>query len=75
MIENTFEANHALYNPYCVPSRLSAHNPKKQAGAQAYSVDLADWPALVHALAGKEVDAMVEAKGKEHVVVPTGIQL
>jgi hypothetical protein len=64
-----------MYNPYCVPSRLSAHNPEKQAGAQAYSVDLAGWPALVHALAGKEVDAMVEAKGKEHVVVPTGIQL
>ena len=54
---------------------LSSQNPEKQAGAHAYSVDLADWRALVGALGGKEADVMVEAKGKEHALVPMGIQL
>jgi UV DNA damage endonuclease len=54
---------------------LSSQNPEKQAGAHAYSVDLADWQALVYALRGREADVMVEAKGKEHALVPMGIQL
>ena len=54
---------------------LSSQNPEKQAGAHAYSVDLADWQALVDALGGREADVMVEAKGKEHALVPMGIQL
>jgi hypothetical protein len=38
-------------------------------------VDLGDWRALVDALCGRETDVMVEAKGKEHALVPLGIEL
>ena len=54
---------------------LSSQNPEKQPGAHAYSVDLVDWQALVDALRGREADVMVEAKGKEHALVPLGIKL
>ena len=54
---------------------LSSQDPEKQAGAHAYSVDLMDWQALVDALRGREADVMVEAKGKEHALVPLGIKL
>ena len=54
---------------------LSSQDPEKQPGAHAYSVDLADWRALVDALRGREADVMVEAKGKEHALVPLGIKL
>ncbi|CAA9424285.1 MAG: UV damage repair endonuclease [uncultured Rubrobacteraceae bacterium] len=53
---------------------LSSQNPEKQAGAHAYSVDLMDWRALVDALHGREADVMVEAKGKEHALIPMGIE-
>ena len=54
---------------------LSSQDPEKQPGAHAYSVNLADWHALEYALRGREVDVMVEAKGKEHALVPLGIKL
>jgi UV DNA damage endonuclease len=54
---------------------LSSQDPEKQPGAHAYSVDLVDWRALVDALRGREADVMVEAKGKEHALVPLGIKL
>ena len=54
---------------------LSSQDPEKQPGAHAYSVDLADWRSLVDALRGREADVMVEAKGKEHALVPLGIKL
>jgi UV DNA damage endonuclease len=54
---------------------LSSQDPEKQAGAHAYSVDLADWQELVDALGGKEADVMVEAKGKERALVPMGIKI
>ena len=54
---------------------LSSQDPKKQAGAHAYSVDLTDWEVLVDALEGRDADVMVEAKGKEHALVPLGIKL
>jgi UV DNA damage endonuclease len=53
---------------------LSSQDPKKQAGAHAYSVDLADWRALGDALGDREADVMVEAKGKEHALIPMGIK-
>ena len=53
---------------------LSSQNPEKQAGAHAYSVDIADWEALVAALEGREADVMIEAKGKEHALIPLGIK-
>ena len=52
---------------------LSSQDPEKQAGAHAYSVDLADWHALLAALDGREADVMVEAKGKEEALVPLGV--
>jgi UV DNA damage endonuclease len=54
---------------------LSSQDPEKQAGAHAYSIKLADWQALVDALGDREADVMVEAKGKEHALVPMGIKL
>ena len=54
---------------------LSSQDPEKQPGAHAYGVDLGDWRALVDALCGRETDVMVEAKGKEHALVPLGIEL
>ena len=54
---------------------LSSQDPEKQAGAHTYSVDYTDWQALVDALAGREADVMVEAKGKEHALAPLGIKL
>jgi UV DNA damage endonuclease len=54
---------------------LSSQNPEKQAGAHAYSIDLTDWQALVDALGDREADVMVEAKGKEHALVPMGIKI
>jgi UV DNA damage endonuclease len=54
---------------------VSSQDPEKQPGAHAYSVNLVDWHVLVDALRGREVDVMVEAKGKEHALVPLGIKL
>jgi hypothetical protein len=36
-------------------------------------VDLADWNRLVDALGDREADVMIEAKGKEHALVPLGV--
>lgn len=52
---------------------LSSQDPAKQAGAHAYSVDVADWHALVRALGGRDADVMIEAKGKEQALIPLGI--
>jgi UV DNA damage endonuclease len=43
---------------------LSSQDPEKQPGADAYTVDLVDWRALLDALHGREADIMVDAKGK-----------
>ncbi len=53
---------------------LSSQDPEKQSGAHAYSIELADWEALVDALGDREADVMVEAKGKEQALVPLGIK-
>lgn len=54
---------------------ISSQNPEKQTGAHAYSIDPADWNALLKALDGRETDVMVEAKGKEHALIPLGIKV
>jgi len=54
---------------------LSSQDPSKQAGAHAYSVEPGDWHALRDALGRREVDVMVEAKGKEHALAPLGIRI
>lgn len=53
---------------------LSSQDLEKRAGAHAYSVELADWRALVDALGDREADVMVEAKCKEHALTPTGVK-
>jgi UV DNA damage endonuclease len=54
---------------------LSSQDPDKQSGAHAYSVDLGDWYAMLDALAGREADIMVEAKGKEQALAPLGFEI
>lgn len=54
---------------------ISSQNPEKQAGAHAYSIDPADWNSLLEALNGRETDVMVEAKGKEHALLPMGVKV
>jgi len=54
---------------------LSSQDPAKQAGAHAYSVDARDWQGLLSALAGREADVMVEAKGKEYALAPLGVEI
>jgi UV DNA damage endonuclease len=54
---------------------LSSQDPAKPAGAHAYSVDDRDWQTLRAALAGREADVMVEAKGKEFALVPLGVEI
>jgi UV DNA damage endonuclease len=54
---------------------ISSQNPEKQAGAHAYAIDLTDWNALLEALNGREADVMVEAKGKEHALIPMGMRV
>ena len=66
----------STWNVRRVRSKLhfSSQDPDKQAGAHAYSVDLAYWQTLVDALGSREADVMVEAKGKEHALIPLGIE-
>jgi UV DNA damage endonuclease len=54
---------------------LSSQDPDKQAGAHAYTVDGRDWQALFSAIGDREVDVMVEAKGKEHALAPLGVEI
>jgi UV DNA damage endonuclease len=54
---------------------LSSRDPSKQAGAHAYSVEPGDWFALRDALDRREVDVMVEAKGKEHALAALGVRI
>jgi hypothetical protein len=37
--------------------------------------DAVDWQALVDALGNREAGVMVEAKGKEHALIPMGIKI
>ena len=54
---------------------LSSQDPTKQAGAHAYSVDSQDWQALLGVIGGRDVDVMVEAKGKECALAPMGVEI
>ncbi|MGH3144395.1 MAG: UV DNA damage repair endonuclease UvsE [Rubrobacter sp.] len=51
---------------------LSSQDPGKRPGAHAYAVDPLDWRGLLAALAEREPDVMVEAKGKEQALVQMG---
>ena len=54
---------------------LSSQDPAKRAGAHAYSVDSRDWQALLGVIGGRDVDVMVEAKGKECALAPMGVKI
>jgi UV DNA damage endonuclease len=54
---------------------LSSQDPAKQAGAHAYSVESGDWQALLDVIGGRDVDVMVEAKGKEYALAPMGVEI
>ena len=54
---------------------LSSQDPAKQAGAHAYSVDSRDWQALLGVIGGRDVDVMVEAKGKEYALAPMSVEI
>lgn len=54
---------------------ISSQDREKQPGAHAYVIDVRDWDALCEALGGREADVMVEAKGKEHALVPMGVEV
>ena len=54
---------------------LSSQDPTKRPGAHAFAIQDADWNALVEALAGREADVMVEAKGKELALAPLGVSV
>jgi UV DNA damage endonuclease len=54
---------------------LSSQDPAKQAGAHAYSVDSRDWQALLGVIGCRDVDVMVEAKGKEYALAPMGVEI
>jgi UV DNA damage endonuclease len=49
---------------------LSSQDPAKQPGAHAWDVTEADYASLRSALGHRQVDVMVEAKGKEMAVLP-----
>lgn len=54
-------------------THLSSQDPDKQAGAHAFGVSAADWEELKNAIAGREMDVMVEAKGKELALIALGV--
>ncbi len=54
---------------------ISSQDPEKQPGAHAWTLSSADWQSLLAALGGRDADVMVEAKGKEEALIPTGINL
>ena len=49
---------------------LSSQDPTKRPGAHAHAIEAEDWAAFLDALAGRETDVMVEAKGKELALPP-----
>jgi UV DNA damage endonuclease len=52
---------------------LSSQDPHKNRGAHAYGVEPEDHDALLEALDGREVDVMLEAKGKEQALLGLGV--
>ncbi|MDQ2731364.1 MAG: UV DNA damage repair endonuclease UvsE [Armatimonadota bacterium] len=48
---------------------ISTQDPDKQRGAHAWGIAPQDWRSLTTALAGRPVDVMVEAKGKDQAVL------
>ena len=52
---------------------LSSQDPAKQAGAHAFSIDADDLARLLAVLGDRDVDVMIEAKGKEQALIGLGL--
>ena len=52
---------------------ISSQDPVKQPGAHAFGIDPADWTALAEAIGERDVDVMIEAKGKEQALIGLGL--
>jgi UV DNA damage endonuclease len=52
---------------------ISSQHPEKQPGAHAFGIDPGDWTMLVDAIGDRDVDVMIEAKGKERALASLGL--
>jgi UV DNA damage endonuclease len=52
---------------------VSSQDPAKQPGAHAYGIEQADWEELMTVLGDRDIDIMVEAKGKERALIGLGL--
>ena len=52
---------------------ISSQDPAKQLGAHAFGIEGADWTALTEVIGDRDVDVMVEAKGKEQALIGLGL--
>ena len=52
---------------------ISSQDCSKQAGAHAFGIDKRDWYELVAAIGHRDVDVMIEAKGKEQALFGLGL--
>lgn len=52
---------------------ISSQDPDKQPGAHAFGIERADWDALEAVIGDRDVDVMVEAKGKEQALIRLGL--
>ncbi len=52
---------------------ISSQDPDKQPGAHAFGIDQADWDALAAVIGDRDIDVMVEAKGKEQALIGLGL--
>jgi UV DNA damage endonuclease len=48
---------------------ISSQSPDKQPGAHAFGIERADWEELMAVLGDRDIDVMVEAKGKERALI------
>jgi UV DNA damage endonuclease len=52
---------------------ISSQDPAKRPGAHAFGIDLGDWEELMEASGGREIDVMIEAKGKDRALAGLGL--
>ena len=52
---------------------ISSQDPDKQAGAHAFGIEQADWDELVAVIGDRDIDVMIEAKGKEQALIGLGL--
>jgi UV DNA damage endonuclease len=52
---------------------ISSQDPEKQPGAHAFGIERRDWEELMAVLGDRDIDVMVEAKGKEQALIGLGL--